>query len=164
MIELVFESCVRCKHLDANIVFILGPFMDEPKRQEIHKRAESYPQFTVIDYHARIESLIEGAQGMITMGGYNTFCEILSFDKPAIVIPRFEPRTEQLIRARRAKELGLVEMLEPEQFSIESLVPLLENLSSQACPSAALLPGMLDGMDNVCKRVVHLLSNRSTSD
>ncbi len=164
MIELVFESCVRCEHLDANVVFVLGPFMDEPKRQEIHRRAESYENFQVIDYHPRIESLIEGAQGMITMGGYNTFCEILSFDKPAIVIPRFEPRTEQLIRARRAKELGLVEMLEPEQFNVGSLIPLLESLSRQPSPSAALLPGMLDGMDNVCNRVVHLLSNSPTSD
>lgn len=158
MVELVFESCVECQQLGVDVVFVLGPFMDEPKRQEIHGRAESYKNFTVIDYHPRIESLIEGCCGMITMGGYNTFCEILSFDKPAIVIPRFEPRTEQLIRARRAQELGLVQMLEPEQFSIASLKPLIENLVNQPKPSSVLLPGMLDGMDSVCDRVVTLLN------
>ena len=49
------------------------------------------------------------------MGGYNTYCEILSFDKPALIVPRVRPREEQLIRARRAAELGLVEMLLPER-------------------------------------------------
>jgi predicted glycosyltransferase len=51
------------------------------------------------------------------MGGYNTFCEILSFDKPALIVPRTAPRLEQWIRARRFAELGLVDMLGPEQFS-----------------------------------------------
>ena len=45
------------------------------------------------------------------MGGYNTFCEILSFDKPSLIIPRTVPRLEQFIRAERASDLGLVRML-----------------------------------------------------
>ena len=45
------------------------------------------------------------------MGGYNTFCEILSLDKRALIVPRTEPRLEQFIRASRAAELGLVRML-----------------------------------------------------
>jgi predicted glycosyltransferase len=49
------------------------------------------------------------------MGGYNTYCEILSFDKPALIVPRVAPRQEQLIRAKRAAELGLIEMLLPEE-------------------------------------------------
>ena len=38
------------------------------------------------------------------MGGYNTFCEVLSFDKPAVIVPRTAPRLEQYIRACRAEE------------------------------------------------------------
>ena len=30
----------------------------------------------------------ERAGGVVAMGGYNTFCEILSFDKRAIIVPR----------------------------------------------------------------------------
>jgi predicted glycosyltransferase len=108
-----------------------------------------------------MEELIDGASGMISMGGYNTFCEILSFDKPAIIIPRFEPRTEQLIRARRAAELGLVRMLEPENFQVAKLVPLIQDLLEQAKPSAHLGEGMLDGMEKVCRRVEQLLGDRA---
>lgn len=163
MVELVFEACLACKDLQTNVVFVLGPFMEEHKRLEFHRRATGIDTFTVLDYHPRMESLVNASEGMITMGGYNTFCEILSFDKPAIVIPRFEPRTEQLIRARRAAELGLIQMLEPEDFTIEKLVPLINNLTDQAKPSESLLPGMLSGMDVVCERMINLLSARAAA-
>ncbi|MGI9318909.1 MAG: glycosyltransferase family protein [bacterium] len=158
MVELVLNSCLACPDLAANVVFVLGPFMEEQKRLEIHGRVEQVESFLSIDYDPRIELLIEHAVGMITMGGYNTFCEILSFDQPAIILPRSEPRTEQLIRARRAAEMGLVKMLEPEDFTISRLAPLIAGLSTQPRPSTKLLPEMLNGMDKVCDRVVTLLN------
>jgi predicted glycosyltransferase len=42
------------------------------------------------------------------MGGYNTVAEVLSFEKPALIVPRVE---EQSIRAERLRELGLVDVL-----------------------------------------------------
>ena len=41
--------------------------------------------------------------GVVAMGGYNTFCEILSFGKPALIVPRTAPRQEQYLRAERAR-------------------------------------------------------------
>ncbi|MYH89492.1 MAG: hypothetical protein F4128_01365 [Gammaproteobacteria bacterium] len=161
MVDLVFEACLACKSLPVDVLFVLGPFMEEQKRKEFAEMAEQYEHFHVIGYSTRMESLIQDAAGLVSMGGYNTFCEILSFDKPSIIIPRYEPRTEQLIRARRAEELGLVRMLKPENFRVECLVPLLENLGSQPPPSTSLRPGMLDGMDNICRRVVQLLDRRA---
>ena len=158
MVELVFQAYRHAKELTTPVVFVLGPFMSEDKREQFKHEADSIELFTVFDYHNRIETLIENAEGLVAMGGYNTFCEILSFNKPAIVIPRHEPRTEQLIRARRAAELSLIAMLEPENFNYQSLIPLLKNLPHQAKPKEQLLPGMLDGMDQVCNRVVSLLS------
>ena len=63
-------------------------------------------------FDTQLEFLIANAAGVVAMGGYNTFCEILSFDKPAILIPRVAPRREQLIRAKRVAELGLMRMLD----------------------------------------------------
>ena len=53
--------------------------------------------------------LLAGAAGVVGMGGYNTFCEILSFDKRAVIVPRTAPRMEQYIRAARAQELGYLD-------------------------------------------------------
>ena len=40
------------------------------------------------------------------MGGYNTACEILATDTPALVVPRETPTPEQLIRARALRDAG----------------------------------------------------------
>ena len=60
----------------------------------------SIPYLEVIEFDNRMEELIAGAKAVVAMGGYNTYCEILSFDKPALIVPRVKPREEQLIRAQ----------------------------------------------------------------
>ena len=107
----------------SNAVIILGPFIPVEARNTIVERAQSLPQIYLLDFDNKIEALIERCDGMLCMGGYNTFCEIISFDKPAIVIPRDYPREEQLIRSKRAHEIGLLKMLhlyearKPENFN-----------------------------------------------
>ncbi|MGI9310057.1 MAG: glycosyltransferase family protein [bacterium] len=165
MVELALQALRRSSRPEVAMLLVLGPFMDEEQRMRFKRCAESMPNLRVLDYHPRIEHLIENADGLITMGGYNTFCEILSFNKPAIVLPRFEPRTEQLIRARRAAELGLITMLEPAAGSVENLQSLLDDLTANPCraprPADNLPDGMLDGMDQVCERVVAMLGAES---
>jgi predicted glycosyltransferase len=58
---------------------------------------------------------------VIAMGGYNTVCEVLSFAKPALIIPRVRPRREQIIRAQRLCDLDLIDMLHPEALSARAL-------------------------------------------
>ena len=102
----------------------------------------------------RIQGEVEGAAAMVAMGGYNTFCEILSFDKPSLLIPRSQPRREQLIRAQRAEELGLASMLNPELgSSTDAMVTALQRLASQHPPSAAGLQGLLNGAEAVANLV-----------
>ena len=75
------------------------------------------------------------------MGGYNTFCEILSFDKRALIVPRHTPRLEQTIRAEAAQRLGLARMLaEPRDGAlpdIGAMVRALKALPQQAVAVAA---------------------------
>ena len=84
------------------------------------------------------------------MGGYNTFCEILSLDKQALIVPRQAPRLEQTIRARRAQDLGLVQML-PDDFDHDPQVmaEALRALPRQRRPSEVVVPGLLEGLVNV---------------
>ena len=86
----------------------------EKRDKLIRKGAKRSRYIKMIEFDNRMEELIAGAKAVVAMGGYNTYCEILSFDKPALIVPRVQPREEQLIRARRAAELGLIEMLLPE--------------------------------------------------
>ncbi|MGI9463483.1 MAG: glycosyltransferase family protein, partial [Aestuariivirgaceae bacterium] len=93
---------------------VLGPFMPAEEREEIFKRADVLDRVQVIEFENRIEKRIAAADAIVGMCGYNTFCEILSFDKRALIVPRMRPREEQYVRAVRAVELGLIDMLEPQ--------------------------------------------------
>ena len=62
------------------------------------------PKLESIGFEPRLELLMNRAHCVVAMGGYNTFCEILSFDKPALIVPRVKPRLEQAIRAERADQ------------------------------------------------------------
>ena len=88
------------------------------------------------------------------MGGYNTFCEILSLDKPAVIAPRTRPRLEQYIRAEAAERLGLLRMLLPERDGRgpEAMAAAIRGLADQPLPSSAPIPGLLDGLEAVSAR------------
>ncbi|HVH82451.1 MAG TPA: hypothetical protein VM782_23855, partial [Stellaceae bacterium] len=95
-------------------LIVYGPFMMPERQAAYEERAARLPKVRAITFDAHLEALMARARGVVAMGGYNTFCEILSFDKPALILPRIVPRLEQYIRAQRASELRLVTMLTEE--------------------------------------------------
>ncbi len=104
-----------------NAVLVSGPFMPRDARQRLHQRAGGHPRFRILDFTAQPERLLERADCVIAMGGYNTVCEILSFEKNALIVPRVRPRCEQLIRAERLRDLGLIDMLHPDHVHPQAL-------------------------------------------
>jgi predicted glycosyltransferase len=133
-------------------LLVLGPFMGSQHQADFLHRTSLLPNVEAITFDAHIESLMARAKAVVCMGGYNTFCEVLSFDKRALVIPRTLPRKEQFIRATRAQELGLARMLVDDgQRDPRTMATALRNLPQQALPSGAVVPGLLDGRSNVVK-------------
>jgi predicted glycosyltransferase len=96
------------------------------------------------------------------MGGYNTFCEVLSFDKRAVIVPRMVPRLEQWIRASRAEELGLVRMLceQRDTMDTNAMIDAIRGLPLQNKPSQAGASDLLDGLDIVVARTNALLAHK----
>ena len=128
-------------------LIVLGPYMPNEQRQGFMSEAAAFPQVEVIGFDARLEELMAGAQAVVAMGGYNTFCEIMSFDKPSLLVPRILPREEQLIRARRAAELGLVDLLLPDASGDpQRLAAALRALPGRTPPS---LSGRMLGMEGL---------------
>jgi predicted glycosyltransferase len=58
---------------------------------------------------------------LVCMGGYNTLVEAMAAGLPTVCVPRIVPRQEQLIRARRFRELGLLQVVEPAELAAERL-------------------------------------------
>lgn len=158
MMEQVLAARERELHNDYPIVMVLGPFMKPENRERIRLRASRLSNVLVIDFDSRLEIIMENAVGVVGMCGYNTFCEVLSFDRKALFVPRVHPRQEQYIRASRARELGLCEMLTPEEASIPDVMArALRNLPQIARPSQKLRPSDLDGLEVICQEVEELV-------
>ena len=122
-------------------------------------RAARLPHVHAITFNAHLEALMARAAGVVAMGGYNTFCEILSFDKPALIVPRTHPALEQYIRAERAAELGLVAMLaEHEGRDPRVMAVALRQLPGSRRPRAWSSPAC----STACANVNRLPGNGST--
>lgn len=139
---------------DFPLLFVLGPFMKSENRERIKLRASALPNITVIDFESRMELLMAKSEAVVGMCGYNTFCEVLSFDKKALFVPRTSPRQEQYIRANRARELGWCELLTPEEAAIPRVMAnALRKLPDQEAPSDLLCGEDLAGLDQICVHV-----------
>jgi predicted glycosyltransferase len=154
VIDWVLRAYENDKALPNPALLVLGPFMQSERQAEFLFRASRLKNVEAITFDSQLESLMARAIGVVAMGGYNTFCEILSFDKRAVIVPRTAPRMEQYIRAARAQELGLVSMLiEEGQHDAHAMATALRQLPQQQLPSQVVVPGLLDGQKNVSRLV-----------
>ena len=146
-----YESEMKIPH---PALIVLGPFMHTELQESFLARIEKLESVSAMTFSSHIEHLMEKAVGVVAMGGYNTFCEILSFDKPSIIVPRTKPRLEQYIRASRAQELGLLSMLNYDnEADPKTMATALCQLTQQNPPSEIILPGLLDGLQNINRLV-----------
>ncbi|MEC9347206.1 MAG: glycosyltransferase [Pseudomonadota bacterium] len=131
-------------------LLVLGPFMSPELQAGFHERAAKLDRVEVITFDPHFENLMADAAGVVAMGGYNTFCEVLSLDKRAIIVPRRVPRLEQTIRAERAAALGLAQMMADDGVrDAKAMAAALRRMPRQKKPSEVVVPGLLEGLTNV---------------
>ena len=102
-------------------VIVTGPFMPEEARHYLHECERHRRNLQVFEFVPDPAPLIDRADRVIAMGGYNSMCEVLSFEKHALIVPRVKPKPEQWIRAQRVRDLGLVDVLHPDELSARAL-------------------------------------------
>lgn len=160
LVDWVLSAYEADPHIPYGAVIVFGPFMAATAREAFKERAAQFPSIRTLTFTNNLGALMHRAAGVVAMGGYNTFCEILSFDKRAIIVPRTRPRLEQFIRARAARNLGLVEMLDAEAGrDPHVMATALRQLPQQGLPSDVIVPGLLDGLPNVWRLVSKQLSH-----
>ena len=149
--------------IPANAVIVTGPFMAAERQRHFRERAERLARVDILTFDTHLELLMERAVGVVGMAGYNTFCEILSFDKRAILIPRVRPRREQVMRAMRAAELDLAHALDPEQPQDPHIMTdALHKLHLRPMPSERGAVEMLRGLDVITDLVADRVSRRTS--
>jgi predicted glycosyltransferase len=125
---------------------VYGPFLPARERAAFERRAARLPRVTTLEFHEHLENLVEKAAAVVCLGGYNTFCEVLSLKKRSLIVPRVTPRAEQLLRAQAAARLGLAQTLDPGRLTPETLAEAVSHLPEQPPPATHRVPGLLDGL------------------
>ena len=152
LIEWVLRAYEHDPLLPYPALLVLGPFMPPERQAEFMDRAARLKRVDAITFHGNLETLVSRAAGVVAMGGYNTFCEVLSMDKRALIVPRTAPRLEQFIRISRAASLGLVSMLADDgRYDPTVMAAALRRLPRQNRPSDVVVPGLLEGLVNVAR-------------
>jgi predicted glycosyltransferase len=133
-------------------LLVTGPYMPETRRRTVRSAAAKRRDMRVADFVAEPYRLVARADRVVTMGGYNTVCEVLGADRPALVVPRERPRVEQLLRVERLAERGVLDVLRPTALSPTAIGRWLARpiAARPPCPDVVDLagleriPGMLD--------------------
>ena len=138
-------------------VIVTGPYMQPSLRRRLATIAAERDDLVIRDFVTNTIELIAGAEAVVSMGGYNTVCEVLTEDVPGLVVPRVRPRQEQLVRAERLSGLGLVESLHPDDVTPERLAAWLAGaVTSTATRDRSVIA--LDGLRRVPTFVAELHS------
>ena len=154
LIEWVLRAYEEDPLLPYPALLVLGPFMQPERQAEFMDRAAVLKRVDAITFSGHLEALVARAAGVVAMGGYNTFCEVLSMDKRALIVPRIAPRQEQFIRTSRGAALGLVSMLADDgRYDAAVMAAALRHLPRQKRPSEVVVPGLLEGLPNVSRLI-----------
>lgn len=143
----------RSTALRSTVLF--GPQMPVGRRAELVERYGYLADVTFLDFEPDLTKRYAEADVVVSMAGYNTVCEMLSFARRAVLVPRAEPVREQLIRARLLAERGYFDVVEPDEITpavlISKVLALLE-------PAPTRVPPLdLDGLPRIRERVRALL-------
>ncbi|HEY9706835.1 MAG TPA: glycosyltransferase [Oculatellaceae cyanobacterium] len=143
-------------------LIICGPEMPLNQRQELYQKAEQYPQVQISEFTDDLMSYMDAADTVVSMGGYNTVCEILSLSKRAVVVPRIQPVKEQLIRAERMDSLGLLKAIHPNSLTPETLMhAVLEQLNGTRNDLPTVSNLDLDALPRISQYLSTLLFNEA---
>ena len=123
-------------------LMLCGPEISPGERARLDTLVAGCRDVHLHDFTDDIMSYMAASDVVISMGGYNTVCELLTLNKRAIIVPRITPVKEQWIRALCLHELGLATAIHPDELTPEILMQHLED---------ALLAG--DQVSDTCDRV-----------
>lgn len=138
-------------------ILFLGPQMPQELRRRLRRTIQDRKNdFLVFDWRADLVSFLPLADVTVSMGGYNTVAEALAAKRQAIIVPRERPRREQLVRAERFQELGLLTCLRAAEADPPRMAAVLEAALGRARDTARLATAPqldLAGLTRIRRRV-----------
>ncbi len=152
-----YISALKRRPTDWDTHIVTGPLMDPTKVRHYKHEIRGLglaDRVRINRFCAYLPRLLQESDAVVSMAGYNSCVEIMQSRVPAILMPRLQPRKEQLIRAQRLEQMGLSKCIveaDPEQL-IDAVERALERKSPmKGYPS-------LEGLDTLCDIISSLIA------
>lgn len=156
LIETYLEGLLDLpRRLALRTTVMFGPQMPDARRTALLDRYGHLSDVVFRDFEPDLTRRYAEADVVVSMAGYNTVCELLSFGRRAVLVPREKPVREQLIRARLLAGLGYFDLVEPAQLAPTHL--LSKVLAALRQGPAPLPPIDLGGLPRIRERARTLL-------
>lgn len=137
-------------------VLVTGPYLPDPVIAELRAVERDRPDLRVLRFVDNVPELVETSAATVSMGGYNSVCELLAAGRPTLLVPRTEPRQEQAMRADRLAERGLVDVCRGEGLTPAFLSSWFERaVTAPGTPRAGV---DLDGFERLSGLVTELMA------
>jgi predicted glycosyltransferase len=114
------------KRLPVKTLLVTGPELGAERTQAFCSAVESCDGLWVMEFTDDLMSYMNAADVVISMGGYNTVCELLTLGKRSIVVPRVRPVEEQRIRAERLADFKAFRVILPDELTPQILESAIE--------------------------------------
>ena len=136
-------------------VLVTGPYLPAPDLHRLRRVARRRGDLRINRFVSDVPSLARSSAATISMGGYNSVCELLAARRPALVVPRTAPRREQAVRAERFEMHGLLDVLSLEDLGPDPVTRWLADALVR--PDRPPPPIDLHGLGTVPAMVAELL-------
>lgn len=135
-------------------VVVCGPDLPATARAALRAEFDGLSDVEMIDFEPDMTRRYAEADVVVSMAGYNTVCELLSYGRKAVLVPRATPVVEQLIRANLLAARGYFRMVAPGAVVPGALMrAVLDSLADPVRGHAV----DLDGLPRIRARVRTLL-------
>jgi predicted glycosyltransferase len=147
LLRVMLEAVSLPSSVPFETLLVAGPEMPAEDRQGLREMARTRSSVRIMDYVDDLASYVAAADVVVSRAGYNSVCEILSFERPAVLVPRvevkgFEANPEQRLRAEALSQRGLVRMIHPAELTpgrlLQEVNALLEPASTMRRSSVNL--------------------------
>ena len=101
-------------------VILTGPFIRPEQAAALEAAAGARSDLRVVGVLPDADTLVWMADQVVAMGGYHTTCEALAAGRRALLVPPAS-RPDQLVRARRLRDIGAADMLAPGELTAAAL-------------------------------------------
>jgi predicted glycosyltransferase len=138
------------------MTIVAGPFLPEEEWRSLQQRAAGIAGLTLLRSVPKLGALMREFSCSVSQCGYNTAMDLMQAGIPALVVPFSEgDKDEQMNRARRLEQLGLLRVLEAGLLCPGALATEIRRLQTFRPATSAL---NFNGAEDSLRLVRHLVN------